>query len=334
MDWSNVKKPLVLYHSPCRDGWAAAFLAKLRWKDAELIGQQYQDPVIRDGSPLFTLRVDGHPKGFDFTGRDVILLDFTYPRETLLAIREHARSLVVLDHHASAKKDLEGLDFCVFDESRSGCGIALDEFFPGWRSFGQSDPEPEGYYTAPFDATTVVYVATRCEAWDLWKHDLYPDVKTICAYLDVLDQTFEAWSEAFKVRDDVEVLDDMAARGEAILAYQRKQVERIAEHAHDGLWIDQKTPLRVCNTPVLQSEVGEFLYTERPDAVALVWYRGEDGPIRCSLRSKTGSPFNVSEMAKAFGGGGHFNSAGFKGSLSNENVKIVLSRFEPEVVKP
>ena len=42
-DWSKVEKPLVLYHGGCRDGWCSAFLAKLRFQDAELVPQQYGD---------------------------------------------------------------------------------------------------------------------------------------------------------------------------------------------------------------------------------------------------------------------------------------------------
>ncbi|AXE60596.1 phosphoesterase [[Mycoplasma] phocae] len=43
--------------------------------------------------------------------------------------------------------------------------------------------------------------------------------------------------------------------------------------------------------------------------VTIAFLRKEDGNVRCSIRSK--SYINVSEIAKHFGGGGHFNSSGF-----------------------
>ena len=52
------------------------------------------------------------------------------------------------------------------------------------------------------------------------------------------------------------------------------------------------------------SKLGELVDTE-------VWiaFMKQENYFRCSIRSK--KSFNVSQVAKHFGGGGHFNSAGF-----------------------
>ena len=54
----------------------------------------------------------------------------------------------------------------------------------------------------------------------------------------------------------------------------------------------------------LVSKLGELVDTE-------VWiaFMKQENYFRCSIRSK--KSFNVSQVAKHFGGGGHFNSAGF-----------------------
>lgn len=135
---SVLGRPLVLYHGNCLDGFCAAWLASLRWPDAELVPQQYGDSVGYEydeggGVDKFLLVVDGETRKFDLDGRDVLVLDFSFKRDVLSTMRQFARSVLVLDHHATARDDLDGLDFAVFDMGRSGAGLALDVFFPGAR---------------------------------------------------------------------------------------------------------------------------------------------------------------------------------------------------------
>ena len=329
-DWSKVEKPLVLYHGGCRDGWCSAFLAKLRFQDAELVPQQYGDPVGSDAEGRFAFRIDGEQKLIDVTDRDVILLDFTYPRKVLEEMHDFARSLRVLDHHKSATEDLQGLDFAVFDMDRSGCGIALDEFFPGAREkadaveqlyFEKIPSTPRSDYTAEDllrDAASLPALNNRTdgitydqtlmsltiEDWDLWRFK-GDNTKEVCAYLDTVPRTIDAWNALPGCKVMVE-------RGASVLSYQRQQIERIVKHVHFVSWpFGSGVVLNAVNSPVLQSEVGQALYERDPEHAALVWYRNEEMETICSLRSAKGGP-DVSEMAKKFGGGGHRNAAGFK----------------------
>ena len=309
MNLNDVKEPLVLYHSPCRDGWCSAFLAKLRWPDAELVPINYGDLV---DDPLPGIFYSGKTTGavrFDLNGRNVLILDFSFPRDVLLRMKESSRSLLVLDHHKSAAADLAGLDFAVFDMERSGAGLALDHFFPGSRE-RLHDIEEHKQDTRKIPPTMaqggpaiwVVTLALYCEDWDTWKFKR-EGTKEVCAFLDTVPRTEEAWME-------LPCPADMKERGAAVLAYQKQQVERIADHSYlrkiDG------TPVNVANSPVLQSEVGEALYQKWPEVASLVWYVNEEGWVVCSLRSKAGVGPNVSEIARKFGGGGHKNAAGFK----------------------
>lgn len=60
--------------------------------------------------------------------------------------------------------------------------------------------------------------------------------------------------------------------------------------------------------PHLTSDVGHEL-ANQSGTFGLLWYIDKDNVCRCSLRSN--GDYDVSAIAKAFGGGGHLNSAGF-----------------------
>ena len=61
--------------------------------------------------------------------------------------------------------------------------------------------------------------------------------------------------------------------------------------------------------PHLQSDVGHEL-ANQSGTFGLLWSIDKDGQCKCSLRSNGG--YDVSAIAKAFGGGGHRNAAGFE----------------------
>ena len=63
------------------------------------------------------------------------------------------------------------------------------------------------------------------------------------------------------------------------------------------------------NTPMHISEVGHEL-ANQSGTFGLVWYLDAENKVRCSLRSN--GDYDVSATAKAFGGWGHRNAAGFE----------------------
>ena len=65
--------------------------------------------------------------------------------------------------------------------------------------------------------------------------------------------------------------------------------------------------------PHLVSDVGHEL-ANRSGTFGLLWSLDKDGRCNCSLRSN--GNYDVSAIAKAFGGGGHKNAAGFEVPLS------------------
>ena len=90
---------LVFYHgSGCPDGFTAAFAAWLaRGDKAEYIAMEHNSSA-------------GPPTLPPLKGRHVVVVDYCFSRQLTETIAKEAESFIVLDHHASALKDLEGFD--------------------------------------------------------------------------------------------------------------------------------------------------------------------------------------------------------------------------------
>lgn len=259
-------RPLVLYHQSCADGACAAWVAQKAMPDAELVPCQKYRPAP------------------DVKGREVYCVDFSFPRAELLKMKAEAASLLVLDHHKTAKAELEGLDFCTFDMERSGARLAWDHFFP-WQ-------------TAP---NLVQYVEDR----DLWRWKLLNSKEVNAA---IRSYPLTPASMAMLVN---RLWSDLVTEGAAILRYQDELIESIAFGAQE-IDMDGHKVLAV-RSAVLQSELGEKLADGRPFGV--VFMDTKEGERLYSLRSRPPAGIDVSVIAKAHGGGGHAAAAGFKVKL-------------------
>ena len=80
---------LCVHHHPCSDGFTAAWAV---WK--------------RFGNSVkFHPGVHGQPPP-DVTGEHVVIVDFSYPKDVLFEMCKTAASILILDHHLTAQKDL------------------------------------------------------------------------------------------------------------------------------------------------------------------------------------------------------------------------------------
>ena len=76
-----------------------------------------------------------------------------------------------------------------------------------------------------------------------------------------------------------------------------------------GYEFDKVEGLAANCPPHLASDVGHQLATAS-GTYGLLWYINKEGKCLCSLRSN--GDYDVSAIARAFGGGGHKNAAGFE----------------------
>jgi uncharacterized protein len=117
---------------------------------------------------------------------------------------------------------------------------------------------------------------------------------------------FETWNTlaAALQRHSAEVVRE----GEAMLRFQRQQVEIMCAHPQWRVLGGHRVP--VVNASAFFPEVGERLLQQYAWIPFSAYYmdRG-DGKRQWGLRSR--ESFDVSQIAKAYGGGGHRTAAGF-----------------------
>lgn len=274
----EVKKKIAVLRHNDADGMGAAYAVWKALKDTcELlfISVQYSQPV-----PVEELRA--------FEPEHIYIVDFSYSAEILRAMESEHCPVTVLDHHKTAEKELiEWGGLRCFDTTRSGAVIAW-EFF-----FCEEDAPPP-----PPDI--LLYVQDR----DLWKFEL-ENSKEINAYIATMDDDFEQWDNFY--------LPEAYDCGRAILKFRAKQVEsrlrdvrmvNIMSKPFDSFFVP------CVNASENISELGEAMCDAYPEAPFSVSYADRaDGCRSYSLRSSKG--FDVSMVAKTYGGGGHKAAAGF-----------------------
>ena len=258
-------KQLVIYHGNCIDGYTSAWVAWLKYGiDAEYVASNYGDPPP------------------DVSGRDVLVVDFSYPRDVMVEMNASAASLLVLDHHKTAQAALDGLPFAKFDMNRSGAGMAWDALFAG--------------KDRPW---LVDYVEDR----DLWRWAL-PNSKEVNAWVSACTRdSFDLWGKLY-----ADGPTRACARGEAVLTFIDRYVFEMVAQSRIVRFEGASVP--IVNAPYINiSELVGKLAESAPFAVG--WFQRSDGLYAYSLRSRGPSGADVSEIAKRYGGGGHRNSAGF-----------------------
>lgn len=287
---------ICIFHDNCDDGFASAWIVNQKWNDVDFRPCNYGQPAPAD----------------DIDGKHVLVADFSFPPLIVEQLAERATSLLILDHHKTAKADLEGLHAVVrptwenvsrcfarmtgtwrekvlaeFDMDRSGARMTWDFCFPG--------------ETPP---SLVLAVEDR----DLWKFER-PDTKQVSMYLRSLPRDFSDWSAAASLYSDDP--ERFLSTADAIKRFYDLRVKEMAESAtvrrfadHDGV--------PVAYVPyAFISDVCHDLLAMHPDAPFAVAVVEANGGTTCSMRSADGR-LDVSEIAKKHGGGGHRNAAGFR----------------------
>ena len=270
---------LCIYHGNCADGYTSAWVVRKALGD----GVEYHAGVYQDAPP-------------DVEGKDVLLVDFSYKRPVLEAMREKAASIIILDHHKTAEADLRDLPgiVSVFDMERSGARITWDYFFPN-----QKPPQ------------MLLHIEDR----DLWRFVL-PKTREIQASVFSYPYEFKAWDYLMSVNPEI-----LAQEGEAIERKHFKDIRELVTVVTRRMVIGGYS-VPIANLPyTLTSDAGHLLAHGEPFAGC--YWDTPSGRV-FSLRS-TDEGLDVAEIAKQYGGGGHRNASGFRVSYDQ------LSQFEVSV---
>ena len=282
-------KPLVIYHDHCTDGFGAAYAAWTKFGDhADYLPKQYGPAHPAD---IIELVQD----------RDVYVLDFSFPEPIMQLIVTHAAHLTWLDHHKTAFENWSacGDERNLFVDEDDDITIRLDNNASGallaWQYFQPTRPAP--------------MVIQHIDDRDRWQWQLPHSKEVHAAIQSMQPWSFELWE------DDVmsaSAYGYLVRNGKALVHMQDQQVAASASKACTCNVLG--VPGLAVNCPVNISEVGHQL-TKKSGTYGLVWYfDSATKRANCSLRSE--GDFDVSAMARQFGGGGHKNAAGFNVSMA------------------
>ncbi len=275
---------ICIYHDHCDDGFAAAYAVWKRFgDDVKFVACQYGNDAP------------------DVTGKDVLIVDFSFKKDVMSQLAQDAKRIIVLDHHKTAEAELAGFPSLKCDgepltkeradEVTSGVGVCFDMDKSGCRlaweyCFGAS-PMPDWF--------------AAVEDRHLWRFNLC-STKEICIAIRSLPRDFDIW--------DMFTAERLANDGVAIRRYVDMIIGNICDTAFEQEIAGHRVPVAACSYDFVSETAHELLH-RNPDApFAACMVRSHDG-VTYSLRSMD-DRMDVSEDAKANGGGGHRNAAGFR----------------------
>ena len=308
-------KPLVIYHANCTDGFGAAFAAWLKLGDeAEYLPMDYLKST--NGVAEFHERVK---IDCSIGEREVYILDFSLPRVVMDWLFSHAKRVIWLDHHKTAFEMWVGgvpekgwicqrLN-CTEDNPSGNVHIELNNNKSGallaWE-----------YFHHP--GIKVPKLIQHIDDRDRWQFKMEGSKELHAVLASYKPWSFEQWEACFLVGNIR--FDALKSEGAAILRAHNQNVQTVLKQAKTCAlrwgWkevcgtIGYKEAVGYsANAPAfLASDLGHEL-ANRSGTFGLVWSMAGDGQVHCSLRSN--GDYDVSAIAKVFGGGGHCNAAGF-----------------------
>jgi oligoribonuclease NrnB/cAMP/cGMP phosphodiesterase (DHH superfamily) len=270
----------VIVHHNDMDGFASAWIAKKALGDnIPCISIDYKQPMPEIPNDCI-----------------LYVLDFCFPREEMLNLKERCSDVIVIDHHISHKDTLDGTGIKhIFNIDDSGASLTWKYFFP-------NDEMP--------DWIKVVRAA------DIWKWEDYPNSKDIANFFYTKPLTHEFVDEISQMD-----LDKLKHTG-TVLSNYKSTLVAMAEKYKYVMKIDEFDVLAV-NTAHLTSDVGNYLFVNRGECAFGCTYAFQEGNIKFSLRSL--GDVDVRKVAERFGGGGHKNAAGFSIPFDRFNFLQVKS---------
>ena len=304
--------PLIIYHDNCADGFGAAWAAykKFGANGAEYLPMSYNNPRVKLEQVEFTNSILHFP--VNIAGRDVYILDFSFSPEIIDAMLRDANSVTWIDHHKTAfeafnfnaTKPVHLNDFelnleIILDPNKSGCVLAWEHFHPD---------------------TVVPALLRYIEDRDLWRWQ-HTYTRDLATGLRSKPFTFDWFDYAYH---NISTVID---KGMAMNELFDQQLADITKK-HMVVMINGRLGClgRAVNcTPQFSSEAGNILAKES-GTFGMTWCVGSDGMVNVSLRSI--GDYDVSTMAKSFGGGGHKNAAGFKIPFDQLYVEDNILKFK------
>ena len=291
-----MSKVLCIYHKNCPDGFAAAWIVGYarggeHFEDIEYLQADYVDPVP------------------DLTGREVYIVDFSWPPEKLLEAARTAKHVSILDHHRTAYLEWQP----VYEKLPENISVKIDLLESGaslvWKHF--------------MHEATMPHVLKVLKDYDLYTLALEGTKDIVTALRPLIQaQNFKAFHDYMMLEDGSPVFDTLCDEGHAINAYREMELREMLKRNTTFQWMFGHEGIPVCNVPYEYRDLaGEILSKDRPFSVTYDDWLSR-GVRKFSLRSTKGVGMDVEALAKFEGGGGHKHAASFSVKLP-AHVRLV-----------
>lgn len=302
-------KVLIAYHADCIDGFTAAWVTaqamEKEGRDYELLAMDYNEESLELlAASLSAVRYS-----------PLYIVDYSVPVDflTMLSDLHPLMPVIILDHHKTAfEMYVPGMEITpdarwiseernitiLLDNNHSGAAMA-------WRHFNTAEPMPK----------LVAYV----EDYDLWRFNLGEQTKWVNKLLMQEDKVIANWSHLADIFDDQNLCYQAVNKGFKLQETHNGRVSAVAEKA-DRVSICGISGLAVACPRELASDVGHKLALLSGTFGAMFIVDVAGNRVNWSLRSN--GDFDVSALAKKYGGGGHKNAGGFETKLFSEVPSI------------
>ena len=288
-----MKRPLVIYHNNCADGFGAAwcFHHATRMTVKHGGGFDYFGATHGTGLP---------PRELYENRPHIYVVDFCYDVEGLAALCAAANFVTVIDHHKTAQEIVHSFareNFnAIFDMERSGAKLAWDYLFA---------------YLAP---QLIFHIQDR----DLWQFKL-PGTREIQQALFSYPYDFKVWDKLM-----ARPVSELHEEGHAILRKHHKDINEFVLDANMVRFISFAgfDDIPLINVPyTMGSDTCHVLCKDKP--FAMYYYDTADKRFIGFRSAPDGE--DVGAIAKRYGGGGHKHASGFSMPL-----EMVDTRIDPQ----
>jgi len=305
---------LIAYHANCIDGftaaWVVARVMRKEGRNFELIAMEYNA-----ASDAKLLKAAGYYK-------ELYIVDFSLSVAILDNLSEcfPALDTILLDHHKTAfEKYAPDMSVCktsCWHGNISGTHVSLDNNHSGaslaWMYFYPGKDLP----------LLIKYV----QDYDLWRFNLGEQTKWVNKFLSAEPKSIDNWEHLYDIFRCDETAYVAVNKGFKLQEAHNGKVEVVAAGA-SGLNLCGHSGLAVACPAELVSDVGHALAVKCGTFGAMYIVEPTANKVKWSLRSN--DDFDVSAIAKHYGGGGHKNAAGFETALFRDGQDL-LAKMEGE----
>ena len=309
-------KTLVIYHKQCVDGLGSA----ASYSMLEEIGVDMVFKAIQHGEPAkeeFMKNLTEDEKKCV----NLVFLDFSLDKAQILEACDWFENVMIIDHHKTSEADLQGLEDIknldlIFDMSKSGAMLTWEHVQTELENIDDVIP-----------IEIIQYIQDR----DLWEWKLSQSKEFSEGFKMAIDrQKRKLYKMGLNTKNEnLEISAFLTVcqytELEEIIKIGEILIEKTDSMVNAKIKLDKLKPVLfgdlnngvevlMLNATENISEIGNAicLKYQKP---ACMYFILETGEVVFSLRS-TDDLYDVSTIAKAYGGGGHRNACGFKGDLN------------------